>query len=60
MPDEFLEPDKQFLMCFNHGALFEVETGECVSGPCVGEGLPLLAHELRGSEIWVELRDPPT
>ncbi|HYD30763.1 MAG TPA: Rieske (2Fe-2S) protein [Azospirillaceae bacterium] len=36
-PDRFMSPDGQYLMCAMHGALFLVEDGACVSGPCVGK-----------------------
>src|SRR5690606_30713253 len=41
-PDEFLTPDKQWVMCRSHGATFERTTGECVAGPCVGRALRAL------------------
>lgn len=28
-----------YVFCRNHGALFEADTGRCVSGPCQGETL---------------------
>lgn len=59
MPDEFLDMDRQFLMCANHGALFEIETGECLSGPCQGESLVPVPHEIRDGDIWVTLVEPP-
>lgn len=33
---EFLTEDGQYLLCRNHAALFEPDTGLCVSGPCTG------------------------
>lgn len=39
LENQFLDQDKEFIECSTHGALFCVETGECVSGPCVGEFL---------------------
>ncbi len=36
---EFLTDDKAYLLCRNHGALFEPDTGFCVSGPCAGATL---------------------
>lgn len=59
-PDEFLDQERQFLMCANHGALFEIETGECVSGPCQGETLLPVPHDIRDGDIWVTLMEPPT
>ncbi len=43
-PDGFLAPGAPLILCVMHGALFEIETGYCVSGPCAGaslRGLPL-------------------
>ena len=31
---EFFSSDHAFLKCGRHGALFEIETGLCVDGPC--------------------------
>ena len=48
-PEAFLAPGAPFIRCGMHGALFEIETGRCVSGPCVGRGLrPLPVHVVRG------------
>lgn len=38
-PDQFMDPDGELLQCATHGALFLPDTGECISGPCVGEFL---------------------
>lgn len=38
-PDRFLDAEDEFLQCGLHGALFRIETGECVHGPCLGESL---------------------
>jgi nitrite reductase/ring-hydroxylating ferredoxin subunit len=37
--NQFLDPSGARLICGKHGALFEVETGECVEGPCCSERL---------------------
>ena len=48
-PDAFLADEAPLIRCGMHGALFEIETGRCVSGPCVGRGLrPLPVHVVRG------------
>lgn len=36
---DFLTDDGSYLLCRNHGALFEPDTGLCVSGPCTGASL---------------------
>lgn len=38
-PDDFLDDSGQFIICATHGALFQIEDGECVAGPCQGESL---------------------
>ena len=37
--DSFHTSDGRYLACHNHGAIFEPETGHCVSGPCEGDSL---------------------
>lgn len=39
LENQFLDQDQEFIQCSTHGALFEVETGLCVSGPCQGDQL---------------------
>ena len=41
--------EEGFLACRNHGALFAVEDGFCVAGPCAGESLEPIAVEARGA-----------
>ncbi|NIB43428.1 Rieske (2Fe-2S) protein [Pseudomaricurvus alkylphenolicus] len=37
--DAYLDPSGEHIMCAAHGALFEISTGRCVSGPCEGQYL---------------------
>ena len=37
--DRFISLDSGLIMCATHGALFEIEDGACVSGPCAGQAL---------------------
>eukprot|EP00466_Bigelowiella_natans_P014828 jgi/Bigna1/126113/aug1.2_g821 len=56
-PDRFMSEDNEFLQCSSHGALFEVETGLCVGGPCVGKSLmrlPLTVND--GEEVFLEAK----
>ena len=44
--DQFFSHDHSFLQCQMHGALYEINTGKCVGGPCVGSTLrSLVVHE---------------
>ncbi len=37
--DDFLDNEKNHIQCSVHGALFNIETGSCMGGPCNGAGL---------------------
>ncbi|CAN5285965.1 hypothetical protein BH09PSE2_BH09PSE2_26400 [soil metagenome] len=41
-PNRVLTREADRLICFGHGALFRLEDGVCVAGPCVGERLELV------------------
>lgn len=38
-PDRFMNGAGSHLQCSTHGALFRIEDGMCVEGPCVGRPL---------------------
>ena len=38
-PDSFLTKDAQHIICASHGALYDIESGVCTSGPCPGKQL---------------------
>ena len=37
--DEYLDSAGKLIVCAAHGALFEISSGKCISGPCLGEYL---------------------
>ncbi len=37
--DDYLTPDGGLIACGWHSALFEIGSGACVGGPCVGQSL---------------------
>lgn len=37
--DAYLTPDGQHVACSWHGALFDVQDGACLGGPCTGQHL---------------------
>lgn len=39
VPGRLMARDGRHLLCANHGALFEPDTGLCVRGPCAGRHL---------------------
>ncbi|HDS1733464.1 TPA: Rieske (2Fe-2S) protein [Pseudomonas putida] len=40
--DAYLNAARDRIICFAHGAQFEIETGRCVLGPCLGQCLAAL------------------
>ncbi len=49
--DRYLTRRGDFVMCFNHGALFRPEDGVCVAGPCVGRALRPWAVAVVGGAV---------
>ena len=39
LEDQFLDSSGSMIQCANHGALFVIENGICVAGPCSGQKL---------------------
>lgn len=52
--DQYLDGSKQFIKCGSHGALFSLEKGECIKGPCVGASLTpeKVTVECDGNLLW--------
>lgn len=53
-PDKFLDDEGRYLQCSNHMALFEVEDGTCVAGPCPGEKLTPVEVQIRDGDIYLK------
>ena len=54
-PNQFLSYDEQYIQCSIHGAIFQLNDGLCIHGPCVGRQLTKLPYELDGDCILVNL-----
>lgn len=52
--DQFLDSSASLIRCASHGALFLIETGECVAGPCEGQALTSVACREDHQGIWIE------
>lgn len=52
-PNQFLDLEKRFIQCSNHNALFEIDSGFCLSGPCYGKSLRKIPVEMSGQKILV-------
>ncbi len=53
MPDGFLTRDRSAIMCSSHGALYEIDTGLCVGGPCLGKELRKVDVAIRDGVVYV-------
>ena len=53
MPDGFLTRDRTAIICASHGAMYEIDTGLCVAGPCRGKALRRVDVEVRDGTIYV-------
>ncbi len=53
VPDDFLTRDRRHIICASHGAMYEIDTGLCVAGPCTGKELTNLAAWVRDDIIYV-------
>lgn len=51
--DQFLDSSRSMIQCANHGALFVIESGKCVSGPCAGQRLKTVTYGLRDDAIYI-------
>lgn len=49
--DQFLDSSRTLIQCANHGALFSIESGKCVSGPCTGQKLTAVPFEISNGFI---------
>ena len=55
LPDQFLDLDNSFIQCAIHGALFRLEDGYCLRGPCVGQALQGLDLAVEDGHLRVRL-----
>ncbi len=55
LPDQFLDHSASLIQCATHGALFLIDSGECVAGPCAGQSLDALTCTENPEGIWVEI-----
>lgn len=56
---EFLTADRSLIQCANHGALFTIDSGQCIAGPCTGQALQPLAYTCDDNVIYVDTESVP-
>lgn len=52
-PDDFLDKNNVAIQCASHGALYEIDTGLCVAGPCLGQSLRAVDVTVRKGIVFV-------
>lgn len=51
VPDQFLDPAREYIQCATHGALFRIADGVCVYGPCAGDRLTPVPTAVEAGEV---------
>ena len=54
-PDQFLDTSEEYIQCSLHGAIFRIEDGYCVQGPCAGNALTVIPASLQDNQIICEI-----
>ncbi|WP_097461954.1 Rieske (2Fe-2S) protein [Mangrovitalea sediminis] len=57
LPDTFLDHSKSFIQCAVHGALFQIEDGRCIVGPCIGDSLSPRPITIVDGQIFLQQDD---
>jgi len=50
--DQFLDSTDTMIQCAMHGALFSIDSGLCVSGPCRGKSLEPVEITIKDESIY--------
>jgi len=53
--DQFLDMDNALIQCTTHDALFMIDSGECIAGPCVGDTLQTIPITINADVIELDL-----
>ncbi len=56
--DEFFDHEGRHLVCSTHGAIFLVEDGSCLAGPCAGDALIPVETVVREGALYARLPGP--
>lgn len=58
-PHRFLSKDRTQIICAAHGAVFEMTSGLCVAGPCLGRSLKSWPLRVEGGAVFVAVLPEP-
>lgn len=51
--NKFLDADNKYIQCSMHGALFEINTGLCIHGPCLNQSLVSVVVKVESDNVLV-------
>ena len=52
-PDQFLDSSGTLIQCSTHGALFRIEDGFCVYGPCANRSLTAIPMTVEAGQLYL-------
>ena len=55
-PNQFLSYEQAFIQCAIHGALFRLEDGYCLHGPCNGKSLQAIELEIEAGVVSTKVQ----
>ena len=55
IPNKFLNHNDNHIICSTHGALFEIETGFCISGPCINKNLAQIPSTIKNNALFIKM-----
>ncbi len=58
VPNRFLNLEGDLIQCATHAALFRIEDGLCIAGPCVGQSLSAVNVSVRAQRLCVSVEAP--
>lgn len=48
---QFLDDSGSLIQCCHHGALFLIDSGACIAGPCQGESLTAIPFVIQNGQL---------
>lgn len=54
----FFTHDRNHLQCHMHGAVYEIESGLCIEGPCEGARLHPLTVKEEAGQLVIQIHEP--
>lgn len=56
--DQFLSGDGGHIVCYAHSAHFDLRSGHCFAGPCMGQHLIAVPAQVRDGAVWIAAELP--